>query len=253
MKNNNGYQKMIKALSNPSPSSPAREKAMRRLAGMNGAEISVLEDQVRRSGAPPEVMHMICRVHREQKKGEGSGLRSQLDDGHMISVLMDEHEKILGFLDQLLNCTSEIQESGSRQAAGNRIKKLVSLAEHLVGAEPHHQREEQALFPELEKRGIQGPPQVMVEEHQRMRLLKHKILDLGKGVEQKNWLVFQQELQVAVEGLVTMLRQHIAKENDILFPMALQAIQEEKVWQELRRRADEIGYCCFTPKPANSR
>jgi len=38
------------------------------------------------------------------------------------------------------------------------------------------------------------------------------------------------------------------EENNILYPMALEAIKEENVWQEMKSKCDKIGYCCFTPK-----
>jgi hypothetical protein len=35
------------------------------------------------------------------------------------------------------------------------------IAEHPVKTESHHRREEQVLLPELEKRGIEGPPSAL--------------------------------------------------------------------------------------------
>jgi len=46
----------------------------------------------------------------------------------------------------------------------------------------------------------------------------------------------------------TMLREHISKENDILYPISLEVIPEEIVWQNMKKECDKIGYCCFTPK-----
>jgi hypothetical protein len=46
-----------------------------------------------------------------------------------------------------------------------------------------------------------------------------------------------------------MLSGHFYKENNILFPAALEVIGESE-WPEIRRQFDELGYCCFTPEPA---
>lgn len=43
------------------------------------------------------------------------------------------------------------------------------------------------------------------------------------------------------------LREHILKENTILYPAAFKAINDPNTWVEIRRKCDEIGYCCFTP------
>ena len=47
--------------------------------------------------------------------------------------------------------------------------RTTHIAKHLLGAKAHRQREEQVLFPELEKRGVFGPPQVMRMEHEDLR------------------------------------------------------------------------------------
>jgi hypothetical protein len=46
-------------------------------------------------------------------------------------------------------------------------------------------------------------------------------------------------------ALVGMLREHIAKEDNVLYPMAVRVIRDPAVWAELRRRCDEIGYCAL--------
>ncbi|MEK7503650.1 MAG: hemerythrin domain-containing protein [Patescibacteria group bacterium] len=159
-----------------------------------------------------------------------------LKPGHVVHTLIEEHKMILGFLD-------ELEKTDSAD-----IKKLTKIAEHLIGAEPHHQREEKVLFPELEKRGVSGPTEVMRREHEELRPKKHKILELCQTVSKTDFNSFKSKLKENADFLVAMLREHIAKENDILYPMALEVIQEEAVWQNMKKACDKIGYCCFTPK-----
>jgi len=46
--------------------------------------------------------------------------------------------------------------------------------------------------------------------------------------------------------LNNILPNHFYKENNILFPTALQVFTEQE-WVDSRKEFDEIGYCCFTP------
>jgi len=46
--------------------------------------------------------------------------------------------------------------------------------------------------------------------------------------------------------LVRELANHIYKEDNILYQMALQTIEPED-WAEMKPHCDRIGYCCFTP------
>jgi DUF438 domain-containing protein len=172
---------------------------------------------------------------------------SGLLPGHMIDTLQKEHEQILSFLDKLGKVNLEIQKMNGFEPAKKEFSELKHIAEHLVAAEPHHQREEQVLFPELEKRGIEGPPQMMRMEHEELRKNKHTLEDLAEKVENMNFNDFKAQINLVVQFIVPTLRDHIFKENNILYPMALEAIPEQKIWQEMKKAADKIGYCCFTP------
>lgn len=48
--------------------------------------------------------------------------------------------------------------------------------------------------------------------------------------------------------IVFNLRDHIFKENYILYPTAIEAIQDNEIWDDMKRRCYEIGYCGFTPE-----
>src|SRR3989338_2871891 len=173
---------------------------------------------------------------------------AELPVGHMIDTLQKEHEKILSFLDKLEAVNQKIQKIKSCQAEDKEWAELKHIVEHLIGAEPHHQREEQILFPELEKRCVFGPPQVMLQEHEELRKHKHELERLGQEAETLNFNDLKKQLDATAKFLVFNLRDHIFKENNILYPTALDVITEPEIWQAMKMAADKIGYCCFTPE-----
>lgn len=82
----------------------------------------------------------------------------------------------------------------------------------------HHGKEEQHLFPALERRGIPrdgGPIGTMLHEHEEGRRL---LRAMGSADDA--------EVAAAIEGYATLLRAHIAKENDVLFMLAEQVLAE---------------------------
>ena len=110
----------------------------------------------------------------------------ELNDGHVIKTMFTEHEHILTILDEL----QIIGEQLTSQDHSNNEKLLLQINQlsiKLISAEPHHQREEDVLFPTLETRGIIGPPQVMKQEHVVIREMKHHLKRKTKGIS-KNWL-----------------------------------------------------------------
>jgi DUF438 domain-containing protein len=117
----------------------------------------------------------------------------------------------------------------------------------LLDAEPHHQREEQALFPELERRGVTGPPRIMRLEHVELRQRKHALQELAQAAETMPYADFKERLNEVATYLVFNLRDHIFKEDNILYPTAAQTIGDSAAREAIKARGDEIGYCCFTP------
>lgn len=155
---------------------------------------------------------------------------------------------ILGFLDELEKVNRSVQKMKAYSREDNQLKKLEGIAHHLVEADPHHQREEKALFPELEKRGVVGPPEVMRMEHVELRAKKKELLKLAKAAAKTEFAAFKKKLDEIANFIVPTLRDHISKENEILYPMALQVIKEDETWKMMKMKCDRIGYCCFTPK-----
>ncbi len=162
-----------------------------------------------------------------------------LPAGHMIRTFMDEHATIRKSLDALEVIANKLKESPEDRDA--LLLEMSQLGGQLVKAEPHHQREEDVLFPVLSQRGLAGPPSVMAHEHIEIRRLKHILADKPSLHMGDDGLPLKPIVDAALV-LVSTLRQHIDKENRILYPMSMQVIREESDWSQLKERADEIGY-----------
>lgn len=173
--------------------------------------------------------------------------KEYLGKGHVLYTMIEEHEIILGFLDELEKLNNNLQKSEIYEMVNSEIEALKVLINHIIDAEPHHQREEKILFTELEYRAVIGPPQMMRWEHQEIRQYKHNLRDFVSGINKENFVTGKNEINRAVRQLVSMLRDHISKENNILYPMALKFIPEPEKWKEMKISCDEIGYCSFTP------
>ena len=181
--------------------------------------------------------HDSCNA--QNSKAERS-LMDSLPDRHLIRILMCEHQEIRSRLDELEKLADEISLGETERS--KTLTRMGSIGEQLVAAEPHHQREEKILFPELESRGVSGPTQVMLSEHVSIRKLKHFIAD-----ESKRLLTTEEaptKIIAAARELVAELRGHINKENGVLYPMSLGVIRDQSLWDQMLTRSDEIGYCC---------
>jgi DUF438 domain-containing protein len=167
--------------------------------------------------------------------------------GHPIRVMMAEHQVILTMLQRLEQTNEVIRQMNVLRPESSELRTIGEIAADLLSAEPHHQREEQALFPALEELGIEGPPQMMQMEHEELRERKHELELLATTTEDISDNERKRRIQDASRFLVVALRAHIQKENEILYPMALDSL-DPSAWSAIARACDEIGYCPFTPR-----
>ncbi|MEM2707467.1 MAG: hemerythrin domain-containing protein [Candidatus Pacearchaeota archaeon] len=178
-------------------------------------------------------------------------IKNRLKPGHPIHTLMSEHEIILDFLEKLEKVNKKIQKMKSYKNH-KTLGILEDVSKHLIEAEPHHEREEKVLFPEIEKRGVFGPTEVMRHEHEILRSAKKSLFDLTKNVEKLPFNKLKEKLAELVDLIVPILKDHISKEDNILYPISLEIIQKDE-WNKLKEKCDKIGYCCFTPKEINEK
>ena len=139
-----------------------------------------------------------------------------------IETLMDEHQLILKVLNSLEDCIDHRDTAKLKEYLPDYITFIQGFADKL-----HHGKEEDILFRELGNYGFPsdtGPVMVMLHEH-----------DLGRGLvktlrersEKDGW--DDDDLRTVKEAgtkYITLLRQHINKEDTILFPMAKASLPE---------------------------
>ena len=134
-------------------------------------------------------------------------------------VLMKEHQAILKMVE-----ASEAVAARLRQGEKVQPGILNTFQEffQLFADQCHHGKEEEIFFPMLESRGVPkagGPLGVMFNEHEQGRTLIRQMRQAseayGSGAEgsAETWAQ-------AAEEYAALLRSHIFKEDNVLFPMA---------------------------------
>ena len=108
----------------------------------------------------------------------------------------------------------------------------------------HHGEEEGILFPAMGKKGIPhqgGPIGVMLYEHKQGRAFIKGMNDALVAYENGNQESVK-DLIASSEGYIQLLRDHIEKENNILFMMADQVLTESEqsqIFDEFEKLEEE--------------
>lgn len=143
-----------------------------------------------------------------------------------IEILMDEHQLILSVLDSL-------EEAAGRLDGGNDISPefFLDAAEFVSGFADkcHHAKEEDILFVAMTERDMPqdtGPVAVMLAEHEEGRQYTAGFRSAAEQMKDGDAAAAADVVR-NVFDYVNLLREHITKEDNILYPMAEQIIPLE--------------------------
>ena len=223
---------------------------------VDATEIGKLEEEMVKEGMPREEVHRLCDVHLAVFKESLDKEKTVAPPGHPIHILMEEHKMILRFAEELkcvtdgLRDTSDLAPSGQKLSR-EQMKELENSAEHFKDSASHYVREENVLFPYLEKHGVTEPPAVMWMDHNKIREIEKRLFGLLDTQKTAAGDSSVRQLKEVAIALGQMLSNHFYKENNILFQMALKVIPQDE-WSDVGQQFDELGYCPFTPEAAKT-
>ena len=157
------------------------------------------------------------------------------------ALLSDEHRVI----ERVLATLEKLTRKPAREALES-WKQALDFIRHFAD-QCHHFKEEKVLFPTLEEHGIPrdgGPVGMMLMEHEKGRSYVRAMFAALGQIEAKDETA-QASLFENAKEYVRLLREHIQKEDDILFRIAdevLPADEQRKLLMNFEaHEAEEIG------------
>ena len=135
------------------------------------------------------------------------------------AILRQEHDAILRMLDVTDAIVQQLERN--QRVAPETLAGVLEFF-RLFADRCHHSKEEELLFPLLERKGMAregGPIGVMLHEHEQGRSLVRQMGDAADAFSNgmpgagTRWAD-------AARSYAALLRQHIDKENNVLFMMA---------------------------------
>lgn len=134
-----------------------------------------------------------------------------------LEEFLADHKKILRKLEELEAAVEKPKINKSK------IKEFLDFTKNF--AEPYHQKEEKVLFPALEKKGIPkegGSIGMMLLEHKTKR---GYVKELQKALIGDK----EEEIKKYAQSIVSLLTNHIYKEDNILYPCARDVLTSEEL------------------------
>jgi len=221
---------------------PEEQKARfaRLLQEVSASEIAEMEQSLIKEGISENEIKKLCDVHVQVFAESFEGKEpEEVPPGHPVHTFRLENEALGEINDRLRFRIDTLNDPPDEATLGEWMEELKNLLPDLAEIEKHYLKKENQLFPVLERYGVTGPSKVMWAIHDDIRTL---IKTFRKELEEGD------SKGAAVDGLVmtTAISDMIYKEENILFPMALETFSDED-WVRVQDGSDEIGYALIEP------
>lgn len=223
-----------------------RNELTQTLKSIPYGEVVEVEQELIEEGLPVEEVLRLCDVHSEVLEGNVDlSAAKEIPTGHPVDTFIKENRELANTCNQARAIFDRIREEGESNFQKNLLG-LKQIFNNLMDVDKHYQRKEYLIFPFLEKKGITGPPKVMWGKHDEVReQLKGSIEILNtRDLTPEDLLTSYDMLISAALSNVTDM---VTKEEEILFPMALDQLTDAEWWQVYKQTL-EIGYCLIDPQ-----
>ena len=155
---------------------------------------------------------------------------------NITQVLSEEHQNILKVIDGVLKECNEIE--GGEDLDKGYFSEVIDFIKNYADAY-HHAKEEDILFKAMLDNVENmhcNPIPVMLHEHEEGR---QYINNLEEGIANSD----KEQILTNARGYCLLLRDHIYKEDNVLYPMAEQALseaQKEEVQAKYKQVKDKL-------------
>ena len=216
------------------------------LGAVNPSEIAFYQDEFIQDGVAQKDYQTLLDIGLEIFRDAVQNQKHIVPKGHPVYTLMAEHILLLEYANELQSLVGTLSR-GERDARPEYLERIRQLIGFFVESESHYLREENAVFPSVEKHGLTGPPKGMWSEHQDIHAIEKKLFDLNSETD-KTLTNNLGKLSDISLSLANILASHFYKENNILFPAAIRMFSKEE-WDTVVQDFDDIGYCSYSVRP----
>ena len=222
-----------------------RKQANRLISNITQNDISQAEDELAKIGLPVKKIQQLSAsfVLMGILEESGGNLIARLPANHILRKVMAEHEMTRCFIADLEDIASQIKTKDTLAHTSSEFMRLAHIVEHLNSLEEHMDRENDVLFPALKQQGWKSLFDHIEHEHTYIRMSVNDLVKLVMAFDKMPFSSFKTRLLSTVNYLGPLLREHLYREDQAIFPLAISMVQDDKIWDRLRRICNEIDYC----------
>ena len=219
------------------------------LKGIPYDEVVEVEQELIKEGLPVEEVLKLCDLHAMVLDGNIDHSQAQIvPEGHPVDTFLKENaelEKLVSKLNGIYSLFSR-DNKPDKQLVSELSMQMLAHFNALMDVDKHYRRKENLVFPFLEAKGITGPPTVMWGKHDETRAFLKNAIEALQNAQEANADEMAQIIELLLEPASKSVTDMVMKENEILFPMTMDELNDHD-WYQILQQTNEIGYCLYDP------
>ena len=214
---------------------------------VSATEISQMEEALIAEGLPRDQIKALCDVHVQVfRESLDKQVPPEMTPGHPVHTFRAENEAIAKVVEELKQGIQRIKATANIEEAAEPLQRTGEALNKLMQLDTHYLRKENLLFPYLEKHGVYGPAAVMWAIHDDIRRQLKELQRILEKHADYDFIALIAAIEQVANPLTQAITEMIYKENNILYPMALEKLSEAE-WLAIKEQSPEVGYCLIEP------
>jgi uncharacterized protein len=221
-----------------------RKEANKILTTISPQDVVIAEQNLINDGYSTQIVQLLSATFMLMGIAEKQDdLKTSLPNDHILRLVMVEHDLIRCFLADLEEVTKVIVDLKYFTDVSLEFRKLAHIAQHLKAMRHHIERENDVIFPYLEKYGHISLCQVAQNDHTNIQAQMGDLFNLITSFNQIDLEEFKAYLATISGNLISITLEHLSQEDILLYPIAIGMISDATIWKKIKDICDEIGYC----------
>ena len=222
-----------------------RKEAGRLVPKVKPVDITTAERNLIKDGYSPQTAHQLSATFMLMgiPEAQRDNPRTWLAANHILRTVLVEHDLTRCFLADLNDVVTAIAHLNRFTDKCTEFRKLAHIVRHLNAMKEHIEREDDVIFPCLIKYGWTMFCRTAQCQHVYIRTEIDNLVRLTVSFNSLSIEDFKTRLIIAARRLLPTMLEHLSQEDIILYPIALEVINDAKVWIKMKAICDEIGYC----------
>jgi len=244
-KNASELTRLLRRISRGEDPTILRKEATRLISDVCPQDIAAAEQNLIESGLSAQLVQQLSSAFMLMGilEENSTSIKARLPYSHILRKVMAEHEITRCYLADLEAVVKEIDVMENFTDVCSQFRRLAHITEHLNAMEEHIEREEDIIFPFLKKHGWKTLCRTAENDHIYIRVAVDDLIKLIVTFRQQKTSRFKVKLKSISRYLLKRMRENLFQEDNILYPIALEIVNDDNVWEKMKGICDDIGYC----------